>query len=375
MNSISGFEEPTTRLGYHTTMTNETPQPTLLKAVVCDLHPTYFAMVMATGIVSIAAYKLGLPPIAYGLFYLNCMTYGVLAVLHALRLCWFPHRALSDLHDHSRGPGYFTWIASTAVLGTQCVMLVNAYTVALVLWVLACLLWVGITYTFFTLFIIKKTKPPLEDGINGAWLLAVVATQSVSVLSAHMASEWLEPYRLEVNFLALSMWLWGGMLYIWMIALIFYRYYFFHFSPKDLSPPFWISMGAMATSTLAGSLLIANSPDAPYLDSLLPFLKGFTVFFWATGTWWIPMLLLLALWRHVVKGLSVKYNPLYWGAVFPVGMYTVATEKMTQAMQLEFLQIIPQVFLYIALLVWTVTFLGLLVSMLQTVRARKSRTS
>ena len=52
-------------------------------------------------------------------------------------------------------------------------------------------------------------------------------------------------------------------------------------------------MGAMAISTLAGSLLIVNAPDAPFLRSLLPFIKGFTVFYWATGTWWIPMLAVL----------------------------------------------------------------------------------
>jgi hypothetical protein len=90
------------------------------------------------------------------------------------------------------------------------------------------------------------------------------------------------------------MWLWGGMLYIWMMSLIFYRYTFFTLEPGDLSPPYWINMGAMAISTLAGSLLILNSPDAPFLLSLLPFIKGFTVFYWATGTWWIPMLLVLA---------------------------------------------------------------------------------
>src|SRR3546814_8478322 len=95
------------------------------------------------------------------------------------------------------------------------------------------------------------------------------------------------------------MWLWGGMLYIWMMSLIFYRYTFFEFSPADLSPPYWINMGAMAISALAGSLLIINAPDAPFLGSMLPFIKGFTVFFWATGTWWIPMLLVLAIWRHV----------------------------------------------------------------------------
>ena len=46
------------------------------------------------------------------------------------------------------------------------------------------------------------------------------------------------------------MWLWGGMLYIWMISLIFYRYTFFPFQPGDLTPPYWINMGAMAISTL-----------------------------------------------------------------------------------------------------------------------------
>lgn len=33
----------------------------------------------------------------------------------------------------------------------------------------------------------------------------------------------------------------------------------------------------MAISTLAGARLVENTPDAPFLPSLLPFLKGFTV--------------------------------------------------------------------------------------------------
>ena len=104
----------------------------------------------------------------------------------------------------------------------------------------------------------KQDKPALADGITGAWLIAVVATQSIAVLSGLLAAHAHQPYRLELNFLALSMWLWGGMLYIWMISLIFYRYAFFRFSPDDLAPPYWINMGAMAISTLAGAILIAT---------------------------------------------------------------------------------------------------------------------
>ena len=60
-------------------------------------------------------------------------------------------------------------------------------------------------------------------------------------------------------------------------------------SPSDLAPPYWINMGAVAISTLAGSLLVAAAPQSPLLTELLPFLKGLTLLFWATATWWIPM--------------------------------------------------------------------------------------
>jgi tellurite resistance protein TehA-like permease len=152
-------------------------------------------------------------------------------------------------------------------------------------------------------------------------------------------------------------------MYIWMISLIFYRYTFFKFSPADFTAPYWINMGAMAISTLAGSLLIENAADAQFLETLLPFLKGFTIFFWATGTWWIPMLLILFVWRHICRKFPLKYDPLYWGTVFPLGMYAVCTFEMARAMNLDFLLPIARVFVYVALLAWLATFLGLVHSL------------
>jgi tellurite resistance protein TehA-like permease len=99
-------------------------------------------------------------------------------------------------------------------------------------------------------------------------------------------------------------------------------------SPADLTPPYWINMGAVAISTLSGATLILDAQRSPLLQSMLPFLRGFTLFFWATGTWWIPMLVILALWRHIYKKFKVTYDPLYWGVVFPLGMYTVCTFQL-----------------------------------------------
>ncbi|MGE5090461.1 MAG: tellurite resistance/C4-dicarboxylate transporter family protein [Candidatus Levyibacteriota bacterium] len=341
-------------------------------ADLAELSPAYFGMVMATGIVSLAAHVLTMPGLARALFALNVVLYAALWVLSAVRMARYPGRFFGDMVDHLRGPGFFTAVAATSVLGSQFVLLAADYRAGTVLWAIAVALWIGLTYTIFAGLTIKEKKPTLDQGINGAWLLAVVATQSIAVLGALLAAHSLQPYKLELNFLALSMWLWGGMLYIWMMSLIFYRYTFFPLAPGDLSPPYWINMGAMAISTLAGSLLVINVPDAPFLLSLLPFIKGFTVFYWATGTWWIPMLVILALWRHVYRRFPVKYDPLYWGAVFPLGMYAAATHEMNLAMGFTVLDFLPRVFLYIALAAWAAAFSGFAVDLLRRAGLKRS---
>jgi tellurite resistance protein TehA-like permease len=330
-----------------------------LLAEVADLSPAYFGMVMATGIVSVAAAWLGHRSIAEALFGLNLAAYAVLWLLTGWRIARYPRRLLGDLVDHLRGPGFFTTVAATSVVGTQFALIAGELRVASLLWVVALVLWFGLTYAIFTAFTVKSSKPTLDRGINGAWLLAIVATQSIAVLATLLAAHGQPPWRFALNFVALSMWLWGGMLYVWTMALIFYRYTFFPLSPADLTPPYWINMGAMAISTLAGSLLVANAADAPFLQSLLPFVKGFTVLYWATGTWWIPMLLALGVWRYVCRRHPLRYDPLYWGAVFPLGMYAASTQAMIAAMGLGFLAWLPPAFFYLALAAWAATFLGL----------------
>jgi len=331
------------------------------------LPPSYFAMVMGTGIVSTACHLSGFNVLADLMFWINIFFYLILSIFLLFRILLFRKDFITDLLSHARAPGYFTTVAATSLLGGQFILFRNDYTVAAVLWIVGIILWLFFTYSIFTTFTVKENKPSLSEGINGAWLLAVVATQALAVLSAKLSMHF-EAYKLVINFFAFSMWLWGGMQYIWMISLIFYRYTFFTFSPGDLSPPYWINMGAMAISTLAGSLLIINTPHAPFLYSTLAFLKGFTIFYWATGTWWIPMLFILAFWRHLYKRFPLSYDPLYWGAVFPMGMYTVATYEMADAMHLDFLFPIPRYFIYIALLSWISVFIGFMVNLISAIK-------
>jgi len=328
------------------------------------LHPANFAMVMATGIVSIAAHLLGFASIGFGLFWLNLVFYCVLWTLTLLRIALYPRAVAADFLHHGRTVGFFTTVAATCVLGSQCLVVAESPRAALAFWIAGTSLFFALNYAIFTALTVKAAKPGLVEGLNGAWLLGVVAAQSVAVLGAQLAPG-LGAHAEGLLFFALVVWCAGCMLYVWIISLIFYRYTFFPLSPSDLTPPYWVNMGAAAISTLAGTLLIAAAPLSPLLSDLLPFLKGLTLLFWSTASWWIPMLVLLGIWRHVYSRFPIRYDPLYWGAVFPLGMYTTCTFRLAAAIDTPFLLVVSRTAVYIALAAWTAAFLGLAMHLLR----------
>lgn len=322
-----------------------------------SLPPNIFAVVMATGIVSLALQGYGHNTLALILFWLNVFCYVTLLSLLLVRTLQYRSALASDLIHHAKAPGFFTLVAAPCVLGNQCLLLYEHYVAGASLWAVGILSWLALSYAMLPSLMAATTKPPAEAGINGVWLLVVVGTQAISVLACRLVPD-CDPICLDILlFVSLVFWLVGSMIYLWLISLIFHRIVFLPLSPNDLAPPYWINMGAMAISTLAGVCLVSEASRMSLLVELRPFMKGMTLLFWATATWWIPVLLSLGVWRH--RRIPLIYEHGYWGAVFPLGMYTVCTHGLSRTFELPFLDTISAVFLWIALIAWMLTFFGL----------------
>ncbi len=326
---------------------------------IITLHPGYFALVMATGIVSIASNLFGFELIAWVLFYINVVAYGILWIMFLVRLTVYFQKIVDDISSHQRGPGFFTMIAGTNVLGSQFVIVAKNALGGIILWYLGLVLWIIVTYSFFTLIFLKETKPTVEKGISGAWLIIIVSTQSVSILGTMIAPDFGDLQN-TVLFFCFSMFVTGGMFYIMVMGDIFFRFVYWKIEAEHMTPPYWINMGATAITTLAGATLMLNEDQWVWLHEMHFFLAGFTIFFWAYGTWWIPMLFIFGAWRHFYKKHPFIYDPLYWGMVFPMGMYTACTFQLSKALDIQFLMIIPELFIYVALTAWMFVFFGLI---------------
>ena len=335
----------------------------IIKNSVKEFSISYFGMVMATGILCIGSFLLKMKTIAHLLFWFNLVIFFALLLWFFLRLIFHFPVIKRDLIDHQKGPVFFTIIAATCILGDQVILLYHQILLAKLLLIFGVGIWLIITYTFFASITIKENKPPIEKGINGAWLIVVVGTQAIAILII-LVSHTMAMGKEIMLFIALGLFLLGCFFYLYLMTLIVYRLSFFSLPSGELGAPYWISMGAAAITTLTGSMLILNTQQWSFLAEIHVFIMGFTLLFWFSGTWWIPLLIILGIWRHLVMGIPLPstakgYHPSYWGMVFPLGMYTVCTYWLSQATGLDFLMSIPSNFIYVAFFAWLAVIFGL----------------
>jgi tellurite resistance protein TehA-like permease len=341
------------------------PRLAVFAHLVCDLPGSSFAFVMATGIVSIGAGLLGFGRLAEILLAINLVAFPALSAAIVFRLVQRPSAFLAELRNDRRGPGLLTIVAGASVFGDQIWLLTSHRRIATGLLLAAFAIWVCLIYCLFAAATIRTAKAPPGVAFDGNWLLAVVATESLAILGTEVKSEFSAPET--IVFASRCLFLLGGVFYLIIITLILYRWLFEQMRPHQLTPSYWINMGAAAITTLAAVQLVPAVHPYPVLASSDAFLVGGTVLFWSVASWWMPLLLAVMIWRHV-SGVPLTYRFEYWSMVFPLGMYTVATFSLARLIDIDGLFLNARVFIWIAVAAWCVVSLGMMRHLISILR-------
>jgi tellurite resistance protein TehA-like permease len=325
----------------------------LLARSLATLDPGYFAWVMASSIISVGTALLGYKVLSDVALWVGVGAFCTLVLAYVARAVWWWPFFRRSLVDPSVALAYFTFVAGADVLGARFIMAGHPV-VSAGLGLAAGATWVVLNYGLPWSVVARAHRPVLRD-FNGTWFIWVVGTQSLSIVAAglvpHAGTQAHERYLAEA---AVCLWGLGTVLYLVLVVIIVLRLMVVEVTPREMGPAYWITMGATAISVraAAGLLVLPASTGGFPMGELRSFVLGTSMVLWSFGSWWIPLLVLFGLWRHVLRRFPLTYEPRLWSMVFPLGMYTVASYTLGKAGGLTFMVTIAKVWVWVGVAAW-----------------------
>ncbi|WP_155770595.1 tellurite resistance/C4-dicarboxylate transporter family protein [Mycobacterium asiaticum] len=296
--------------------------------------PDVFAVVMATGILSIAAQLHHYTRISEILGVLATLGFVALVLLVAVtRPAWDP----SDPDVTLR---LFTFVAACAVLDSR---LANIHPVVMLLGTTALVAWLLLA-ALTTRNMMARTWTALRDRAHGAWELGSVGTCGLAIVATQVVRHTGQRWCLA---LAIPVWVIGLGVYGLMTTLIVWRAIAQRQDRDGFEPDSWILMGGLAIATLAGDGIHALAPG-----SLAPVVRLVTVLTWLMATLWIPPLIYFGLRRIRRRPALLRFAGVWWAMVFPLGMYSAATAASAAELGRPALSTVSVLFFWVALTAW-----------------------
>ena len=294
--------------------------PGRVGGLVEKLTPGYFALVMASGIISIGLNLSGFRALSIALLVVCIVSYVVLVVLNLWRFVGHRPAMIDDFRDPKRAFGFFTFVAGTNVLGTRIAAgLAQATGLA--------------AHGVVPRVARPRLRHPVErraGSVRAAGRRArerdVVHLGRREPVGRRLGRDprgRLRRCQALLAILAVFSWSVGVFLYAASAIIVSLRIMLYELDPKDFDPPYWVSMGAVAITVVAGARIV-EMDAAPMVDATRGLIAGLSVVFWAFATWLIPVLVAAGVWRHFVRNVPLVYVPTLWSMIFPLGMYAVA---------------------------------------------------
>lgn len=304
----------------------------ILPRLLDSASPPSGAIVMGTGIVSIALLLDSERTLSAILLVIGCVTWAVLVVLLPLRAVADPERFAADRHV----PAALTSVAGTAVLGARLTLAGWDWAGAALL-IIASVLWLALTPS-----VLRHWRTPT----TGASLILPVATESLGVLAAVLAST----ERAD--------WLLYAALGPFGLGLGFYVLVMTRFDFRQLvvgRGDQWVTGGALAISTLcAGRIAVAAQAHGNLGGAHGP-LETITLVLWCLTMAWLPPLVVGEFVRP-----RLAYDVRRWATVFPVGMCAACSLTAGAVTSVSGISDFGRVSVWVGLTTWLLALLGML---------------
>jgi tellurite resistance protein TehA-like permease len=312
------------------------------------LSPANFAFVMATGIGAMIFHYAGWIYLAWAFLVIGILGYLTLIFLFVLRAVVIQKEALNDFGNIQKMFKYLTFSAGSNTLAVSSALF--GYDLpGLIFAAIGVISTIILTYTLFcALFFHIQAS---IQAISPFWLLLAIACNSCGIA---ITTLWEKETLESPEFLLLSFcfWTFGVFIYLIFMTLNLYRMLFYTFHGKDMDSCYWTCMGAAAIAVFDGGKFVTVHNPPYFFDAIKPFVEGMILFLWGWGTAWIPILGLMELWKRFYFKIPFEYHPSLWAMVFPMGMYTAATNLLSISTHLDVLKEIGSIWLWISLFFW-----------------------
>lgn len=323
--------------------------------VVRQFTPNWFAATMGTGILALALAQIpvqlpGQKAIARGLWMFDTGLFVLFASLYAARWMFyfdgarriFRHGVMS-MSLGCVPMGLATIINGLLLFGAprwghQAIVIAQALWGLDALMALACGL--AVPFLMFT-----RQDHSLEQ-MTATWLLPIVASEVAAVSGGLLAPHLTAAPALAVLIASYGLWACSVPLALGVLVILFLRLALHKLPPAHMAATSWLALGPIGTGALgllvtgaaAPAILAANGLGA-YGEAArgIGLIGG--VLMWGYGLWWLAMATMITL-RHLRAGLP--FNLGWWAYTFPLGVYAVATLRLSTLLPIPILAVFAQ---------------------------------
>lgn len=340
----------------------------VLKIATYSLDTRWFTAVMATIMVAFVSQLYGFVAVVPYFFIAGLVIFCSVLVFKAVRVLLFSQDTLNDMLNPEKNLYFFTIVGAVNLVGVCLSRIFHLYTIANIFWYLAISIWLAITLSSFSiLFLHRKSEDrKIEDVLHGGWFFAIIGTQSTAFLGITVAEHAIQ-HVICIQLFSFALWSVGASLYLIFMTLIILRLVFYQLSSNAALSPYWMNMGAAALTALTGTAFYQHIQvmHGPFVD-FLPFLKGFSLFFWSVGLWWLPFLVILAIRKQVFSDEGLVFTVGYWEVAFALGLYANSTIQLSNLFEGQYLIIISICFYIACIALWCFSSIFTLVHLVKS---------